>query len=327
MLFKKNTQPFNRQRRFLLLAGASAVVTSACSNLARTYEAPAYGDMMGTKKIRHAFGEIEIPIESNRIAVLGLSVVEAVIALGVQPIAAPGLVIDNFLHLPESSKEITDIGHPAQPSLEKIVALKPDLILTSKIYADPEKYSLLSQIAPTVVCDVEKMTEWKTATRLCAEVLGKEAEADRLETEYEAKLQKIKAGLSDDSVRAEVSVVVLYGGGIFALGQDTFSGTVLAETGVARPPRQATGEQIQISLELLDDIDGDFLFVLQPKSQTEIAANLQKALDRMKANPLWQNLKAVQADRIYEVDAHWYGAGYLAANQILDDVLSAMQSS
>lgn len=37
--------------------------------------------------------------------------------------------------------------------------------------------------------------------------------------------------------------------------------------------------------------------------------------------------KVVQAQRVYEVGSHWFGVGYIAANLMLDDLLTYMGSS
>ena len=41
----------------------------------------------------------------------------------------------------------------------------------------------------------------------------------------------------------------------------------------------------------------------------------------MQAHPLWSQLKAVQANQVYEVGAHWAIGSYIAANLSLNDLL------
>ena len=320
-LFDNPSRSFNRQRRFFLLMGASALITSACSG--NVSPKPSAAAPSGTtKRVQHAFGETEVPVNPTRIVVLGYFTVEALMVLGVQPIAAPKLLIDNLLHLPPADKEIIDVGEPRTPSLEKLATLKPDLILGTKLFTDADTYPLLSQIAPTVIFDVNGFTEWQTLTRLCAEVLGKEAKAEQLRADYEAKLQTLQAQLPKESGQLQVSVASFFAEQISTHGKDTFIGTVLEDAGLSRPPRQTEGDTIQLSIELISEIDGDVLFVLKPQSQTEMADDIRTALENMKANPLWNKLSVVQANRVYEVDAYWFGVGYIAANLVLDDLMT-----
>ncbi|MEM0981449.1 MAG: iron-siderophore ABC transporter substrate-binding protein [Cyanobacteria bacterium P01_H01_bin.58] len=315
------SQQFHRQRRFLLLMGAGTVVASACSNVASTQERSTGSPSTATRLIQHAYGETEVPANPTRIVALGYFEVEALMSLGFQPIAAPAILVDNLLHLPPAENEIVDIGSPSEPSLEQIATLNPDLILATKMFTKEDVYPLLSQIAPTVVLDADGQDDWQKLTQLCAEALGKETEAAQLKVDYEAKLQTLQAQLAQDPSQTQVSVVSFGTGQIITFGNETYIGTVLEAAGLARPPKQAEGGMTQISRELLSDIDGDFLFVMKPQSQTELAAEVREALEQMKEDPLWGQLKAVQNDRVYEVDTYWFGVGYMAANLVLDDLM------
>ena len=301
--------------------GTGALLASACSGNTQTREPSATASSTATKQIQHAFGTTEVVANPSRIAVLDYFTVEALMVLGVQPIAAPAVIVENLLHLPPADNEIADIGTPNEPSLETLAALKPDLILATKSFINEDTYGLLSQIAPTVVFDNDGFTEWQELTQLCAEVMGKEAEATRLKTEYEAKLQAFKSQL--DANQIQISVASFNNEQISAFSKETFIGTVLEAAGLSRPPKQmedTDASMIPISLELLNQIDGDVLFVMKPQSQTDIAADVRAALEKMKANPLWNKLSVVQANQVYEVDAYWFGMGYIAANLVLDDL-------
>lgn len=302
--------------------GAGALIASACAGTAQTdTSADTSVSTSETKQIQHAFGTTEVVANPSRIVVLDYFTVEALMVLGVQPIAAPAIIVDNLLHLPPAENEIADIGNPREPSIERLAALKPDLILATKSFMTEDTYGLLSQIAPMVVFDNDGFTEWQELTQLCAEVMGKEAEAARLKTEYEAKLQAFKSQL--DTSQIQVSVASFNSEQISAFSKETFIGTVLEAAGLSRPPKQledTDASMLPISLELLNQIDGDVLFVMKPQSQTDIAADVRAALEKIKANPLWNKLSVVQANQVYEVDAYWFGMGYIAANLVLDDL-------
>ncbi|MCG8362028.1 MAG: TonB-dependent receptor plug domain-containing protein [Pseudanabaenales cyanobacterium] len=194
------------------------------------------------------------------------------------------------------------------------------LVAIGKVFTQADRYALLSQIAPTVVFDIDSDTEWQTLTRLCAEVLGKQAEAEKLAIDYEAKLQKLKTQFSTDPKQIKISLAYFFLERIVTLGKDTFSGSILEAVGLSRPPSQAQGRSAQISPELLSDMDGDVLFVFRPKSDLDFAADIRAALDQIKTAPLWSQLKVVQAKQVYEIDTYWLGGGYIAANLVLDDL-------
>ncbi|MEM8544401.1 MAG: iron-siderophore ABC transporter substrate-binding protein [Cyanobacteria bacterium P01_H01_bin.119] len=309
------------QRRFFLQVGAAALIVSACTRPNSLDDSSSPSAPAAVRRIKHAFGETEVPAEPNRVIVLGYTTIEAVVAHGVQPIGVPSGAVDQLLHLALDQETVADIGSPTQPNLEKIAALKPDLILTSK-YRLGDGYGPLAQIAPTVVLDVDGNHEWKELTRLCGETLGKPTETEKLSTAHNTKLQQIKAQLSPAGNPPQVSIVSIFPGLIRAAGTETFAGSVLADAGVARPPSQSQAQGPQnVSLESLDLLDGDVIFIMTLQGNTEVAKGSRAESDRIKAHPLWSQLKAVQANQVYEVGPHWVIGSYISANLILDDLL------
>ncbi|MEM6433500.1 MAG: iron-siderophore ABC transporter substrate-binding protein [Cyanobacteria bacterium P01_D01_bin.115] len=314
-------QPLNRQRRFTLLMGLAALVAACGSDSspeAETDAAPAPAELV----IQHAFGETAIPTTPARVVVLGYTLVETVVALGVQPVGAPGVILNEMTYLELDQAAIADVGPPGQPNLEKITTLNPDLIFTTQRLGE-DGYALLSQIAPTVAFDVDEMLEWRALTHLCGEALGKQTIAAKLSTDYEAKLAQLKAQVPQNLTEIEASVVFLSPGQMRTLGKATFPGSVLADAGLSRPPSQAEGPGLNnISLEVLEQIDGDVMFLLTPQSETELAADIEAEIARTQASPLWPQLQAVQNDQVYEAGPHWAIGSYIAANLMLDDLLT-----
>ncbi|MEM0981119.1 MAG: iron-siderophore ABC transporter substrate-binding protein [Cyanobacteria bacterium P01_H01_bin.58] len=311
----------HRQRRFFLLMGVTACLTSACNSKAQTDHQSLTTDSSTVRQVQHAFGETEVPVHPIRVVVWGYTTIEAVVAHGIQPIGVPNSMVDEMHYLSLDRETITEIGNPGQPNLEKITALKPDLILTSK-HRIRDEYSLLAQIAPTVVFDIDSNTEWKELTRLCGEALGKPAETEKLTAAYNAKRQEVRTRFSQNSKQFQVSVVYLHPEFIGTMGTNTFTGSVLADAGIARPPSQAQAQGPRnISLESLELLDGDALYIIRPQSNHDVAAAIRAEIDRIQAHPLWSQLNAVQTNQVYEVGAHWAIGSYIAANLILDDLL------
>ncbi|MGD1944372.1 MAG: iron-siderophore ABC transporter substrate-binding protein [Leptolyngbyaceae cyanobacterium] len=314
-------RPLNHQRRFTLLMGMAALVAACGPGQPPQAEAEAAASQ-AHQVIQHAFGEITIPANPTRVVVLGYTLVETVVALGVQPIGAPGSILNEMTYLELDQEAIADVGTPERPNLERITALNPDLILTTQQLAG-ESYPLLSQIAPTVAFDIDERLEWRSLARLGAEALGKPAAAAKLSADYETKLAQLKSQAPQNLEAITASIVFLTPGRIRTMGKATFPGTVLADAGLSRPPSQAEGPGLMnISLEALDEIDGDVLFILTPQSDTELATGVQAEIARTQASPLWPHLIAVKNEQVYEVGPYWGLGSYIAANLILDDLLT-----
>jgi iron complex transport system substrate-binding protein len=284
-----------------------------------------------TRSVQHAMGTAQVPAAPQR--VVSLSWLDTVLSLGVQPIGS-NQVNDSYLQ--ERAAEITNVGRSGSPSLEKILALKPDLILGWQ--TDHKAiYPQLSRIAPTVIDGGQGSGSWKETVQLYAQALGKTAEAEQLMAKYKARLEEFKQRIGagdpqqDRLKQTQVSVVRVYPDGISLYLKDSFCGTILADAGLSRPSSQnlsaseakALGGnpvQLSISRELLSQADGDVLFVWTAENDAKTTQDAQKQLEQLKSDPLWANLKAVKQNRVYQVPKYWIGSGPIAANLVIDDL-------
>jgi len=266
-----------------------------------------------------------VPLKPQRIIVLdGL---DGVLALGVQPIAHMGEV-DSFLvpHLNQPQKPIETIGlTETGPSLEAILRLQPDLILGMTWHTGAGMYQQLSQIAPTVLVDVDSDGQWKAPLIKFAEALGKTAEAEKILADYNARLAEFKAKMGDRLDQITVTLLRVYPDALAFYLKNSFPGSVLEDAGLNRPRAQnfeRVGQnQQRIDKELLSTLEADVMFVWTYGYTTEIAQNAQTNLKKLKTDPLWLTLDVVQQNQVYEVSAsHWFGFGPIAAHAVVDDL-------
>ncbi|MBE9167127.1 iron-siderophore ABC transporter substrate-binding protein [Pleurocapsales cyanobacterium LEGE 06147] len=218
----------------------------------------------------------------------------------------------------ENVKDITIIGNDNQPDLEAILRLKPDLILGSKVVASRQQYQLLSQIAPTVFTEGSgRRTDWQQNFQLYAEALGKPELAKQLLGRYQQRVQQLRQKIPRPQTMT-ISVLASYSNNLGAYTTSSFSGSILHDIGFSRPPAQniTRTHYLDLSAEALDELDGDYIFLIYDPRPGEISKK------ELIANPLWSQLEAVQKDRVCEVPDEAWAAGrsLLAANQILTDV-------
>jgi iron complex transport system substrate-binding protein len=249
------------------------------------------------------------------------------LSLGVKPIGSDG-VEQYRSYLEERVDGIEDIGGNNAPSVEKILALKPDLILAEDYAA--ANYNALSNIAPTVVIPFEHSGQWKDVFMHYAEALSKTAEAEAVMDNYYARLEEFQRQM-ERAAETEVSIVRVYPTHVSLYLKDSFCGTIVADAGLSRPPSQNLtaseaktlfGNQIQyeISREKISDVDGDAIFLWTYGHQNDIAQQAQTEKEKLQADPLWSTLTAVQQKRVYEVSGYWIGNGPIAANAVIDDL-------
>ncbi|TCJ13067.1 ABC transporter substrate-binding protein [Rubrobacter taiwanensis] len=167
------------RREFLIGAAGLLLLPAGCGSDGERGGSEPSGE---TRTFEHAFGEIEIPVSPKRVAVLTAHALDAVVALGIEPVAG----VTGYSELYAGALEDAEVKFPNQePNLEALARVEPDLMLTlgfegELFFGDYEK---LSEIAPTAVFDWTSDGEWKPHFRFCADALGRLEEAEVLISE------------------------------------------------------------------------------------------------------------------------------------------------
>lgn len=269
----------------------------------------------GFRDVVHAAGRTCVAEDPRRVVVLDTGELDGVLSLGVKPVGAVTAVAGAGLpsYLSELTGGIQLVGTISEPNLEAILALDPDLILSSKLRHEAI-YAQLSEIAPTVLTETVGVT-WKDNLRVYAGALDKEDVLALRLGEYAAKLGTVRAAADTGQ---EISVVRFVPGENRVMQRGNFVGTVLEDVGFARPEAQRGDDfMLTVSQEQLGLMDGDVMFVsvYGGDDDTELGA--------FTTSPLWGSLGAVQAGRVYRVsDDHWFlGIGLIGAERVMDDLL------
>lgn len=277
----------------------------------------ACGEVRGdVRRVRHARGTAEVPLRPQRVVVLDTGELDAAAALGVEPVGV--IEVGGFIDVPSYVRDVADgaenVGPLAQPNVEAIARLRPDLILGNQIrHADI--YPQLAGIAPTVFAEDIGPT-WRANFVLDAIALGRCERAREVLAAYDAKLADLRAALGGDAATTEISVLRGAYDRVRMYERRSFIGSVLDDVGLGRPaPQRADRLMEEIGLERIPDADGDVLFITS-------WGPVQPALETLEQSPRWAELRAVRDGRVFRVDdATWMlGLGPVAATSVLDDL-------
>lgn len=279
------------------------------------------------RKVKHELGESCIPLNPQRIIVTDQESLEALVALGLKPIATTiaNRVGSKASILKGKIEGITYLGKESQINIEKIVKLNPDLILG--LWINPQEYQLFSQIAPTVSIGFSQ-TGWKKSFKEIAETVDKKQEAEKALEQYQQRIEKLKLAFAQKSVKPDISVMRFYTDLKFTqyLNQQSFAVSILEELELSIPlaQRQLNNSTVgyeNVSLERVDLLEADAMFIALDPGAEE---NFQK----YKTSPLWQTLNVVQKNRVYTVDSsYWIFGTVLSANAVLDDIVKYLLSA
>lgn len=301
-------------------ATALALALSACGASGETDDNAADER---TVTIKHAMGSTTIHGEPQRIVALDSSLADATLMLGKDLVGIttyrgystdlPDYLGDDREH----GEDVVSVGDITAPSLEKIAALKPDLIVSIKVRHEA-LYDQLSKIAPTIMPETSAQM-FKENFLMLGKAVGEEDEAREDIEEYEETAKEVGDAINEKAGNPTVSVTRFLDGPPRLYTKGTYSGVVLADAGLARPKVQDTDEfAIDISEEKIKGADADKVFVSTYEDDKGLALKTKAAFER---NPLWKPI----APKVTEVsDTTWMTAVSLqGAYYVLADLAKA----
>lgn len=223
--------------------------------------------------IDHKYGSTTITQQPQRIAVVGLTEQDALLALGITPVGTtewfgkyPGAIWPwAQSKLGATTPEV--IGDASAIKFESIAALKPDVIIALYAGITKENYDLLSKIAPTVAqpkAYVDYGIPWQELTHKVGQIVGKTSEADALVADVEAQFAKVRA--EHPQFEGATAIVATPYEGIWVYGTDDVRGRLLTSLGFKLPKgiNEITGKEFggNLSLERVDMLDVDAIIWL-----------------------------------------------------------------
>ena len=274
-----------------LLAAALVAGVSACGSSDDSSDAAASSSSGGAfpVSIENKFGTTTVPAEPERVVTIGFNDLDFVLALGVTPVgtrANLGYDATQRPWAPAAAKglDLPTVGE-TEIDLEKVAALKPDLIVGVYSFIDQQTYDQLSKIAPTLAqtdAYADGATPWQEQTLLTGKALGREDQAQDVVADVEAEFTQAK---QDHPEFAGKSVAVDYNGVAgsdhFLMGADDLRSQFFTALGFTVPATSTAVSNEQLTL-----LDSDVL-----------VGGGYGPTDAVATNPLFTSLKAVAEDR------------------------------
>ena len=264
------------------------------------------------KTIVHDFGTTELKKAPKRIVILDNLYGEILDPLHITPVGATTGQADSqefstLFKKQYKDAKVVSVGWQGNPDLDKIAELKPDLILMTGEQED--LYEELSEIAPTVGYQINTDENWdyhETSLKV-AEIFDKRDEMkkdlDRVDAREAVFAENVKAKFGNQKLmylRVTDNDIRYYAYGHFGYLYDTYHFN-RAETFNPDDMFQV------INPDKLKDINPDLLIV---------QADSQELLDnKLKNNPIWNNLKAVQNNKVIYADYSTYMLGFGIVSQ------------
>jgi iron complex transport system substrate-binding protein len=192
---------------------------------------------------------------------------------------------------------LPSVGGGLDPSLEAILALRPDLVLAFETASTSKVRTRLEALGiPVYAIQTQDTADIFRNVRVLGHLVGREAAADSVQRAIRAQLDSVRASVPSGP-RPRVLYVASVDPPMMA-GARSYIAELLGAAGAAPVSPAVAGEAFwpQISLEALIRQQPDVLML--PVGEDPTAS-----VDRLRAEPGWRDLRAVQEGRVAVVSA------------------------
>lgn len=320
----------------IMMAVVMSFCMAACGNTKTEAELKPEKITIQAYNANKELGDIEVPYNPQRIAILDMPALDIVDALGMgdRIVGSAKVSIDYLTEYnpDDSNGTIMNLGTVKTADLEKVAACEPDIIFIggrlSSVYAD------LESIAPVVylAVDYEKgiVESTKSNAQTIASIFGKEAEVDAMFTDFAPRIDALKQVLYEKEV-----LLAMYNSNALGLMDTKSQLNLIAKELGANNLGESIGEVEkathgeEASWETIITLNPEYMFILDRSTATEAADEGILAVREVVENDLIKELDVYKNGKIVYLVEHanvWYTStgGVQALNTMLADLEEAL---
>jgi iron complex transport system substrate-binding protein len=233
---------------------------------------------------------VPVPDHVHRVVSLAPSITNTVYALG----AASDLVgiTDYTAYPPEAARQKPSVGAVVNPSLEKIVALHPDLVLALPEFNGAETIAGLQRVGiPVFLFNTGNLSNIYRTVELVGRVMARESEASALIANLRARESKVR---QQSANKARLAVLlVLSIDPLITAGKNAFITEMISAAGARSVTDDLPQDWLQMNVEAILPRKPDYIVLMK---------NGPVALKDMQQRAGWSSLEAVRQGRVIVAD-------------------------
>jgi iron complex transport system substrate-binding protein len=220
-----------------------------------------------------------------RVVSLAPSLTESIYAVG----AGSKLVgVTTYCNYPEAATAVEKVGDTQTPNIERIVALKPDVVFVSTASQLEAFMRTLDQQGIAVyVMDAKSIGEVLDDLRTLGKLLGTENASETLVNGLIERVTKVEGVVARSKPRAFVQIS---NEPLFTIGADSFLTEVVAKAGGESVTKDVPSGYPKLSKETASAMSPDVII-------------LSDSEDNRETNAVFKNSPAVKNGRVYRINA------------------------
>ena len=244
--------------------------------------------VLASRELKDELGRsLHLPDNPQRVVCLSPSLTETVYALGLGAIVVG---VTDFTNYPPDVKTKPSVGGLTDASLEKIISLHPDLVLSMAELNRQETVEALDRVGiPVFVVDPQGLQGILTSIQHVGDALNHSGDAARLLKHLEEQCAAVAARVKG-LARVKVLVVIWYDP-LISAGSKSFITDVIAAAGAQSATADIPQAWPQISLEEVLRRAPDFILLVR-------GVHGGITVEELKAHAGWDQLAAIREGRV-----------------------------
>ncbi|QOG12472.1 ABC transporter substrate-binding protein [Arcobacter sp. FWKO B] len=246
----------------------------------------------------------------DRIVALSPAINEIIFALG-----KGDKIVGNttYCKFPKTSQEIPKVGGYFSPSLEKILSLKPDIVIMQENNIDLS--NKLEKIGiNTKVVKIDTIESIKKTIANLGEILDNTNKADEIIVSIDNALASLEGIISDKRILIPIGYNTDLSKEIFVVGQNLYFDDIIKVSGNFNALQSSRKGQPVLNMEKILHINPDIIIILSPLMS-------EKGLSKEELIKPWKNIpiNAAKTDSIYVQTGDYAGIPSDRIIQFIED--------
>lgn len=222
----------------------------------------------------------------QRVVSLAPSLTESIYAVG----AGDKLVgVTTYCDYPDEAKAVEKVGDTQTPNIERIVALKPDVVFVSTAsQLEAFMHTLDRQGIAVYVMDARSIADVIEDLRTLGKLLGTEETAEGLSRNLEERVERIGSTLGPEALSRVF--IQISNEPLFTIGKDSFLTELVAKAGGESVTKDVPSGYPMLSKETASAMNPSVII-------------LSDSEDNRKPNVVFKNSDAVKSGQVFRINA------------------------
>ena len=203
--------------------------------------------------------------------------------------------VTDYCDFPEAAKNKEKVGGFSDPNIEKIISLKPDLVIATGMH-EKQVEELEKLNIPSVVLDPKDFDGMFDSIEIIGKAVGCEPEALNLVETLKARVKEVDDKISGIPENERPKIYYeLWPSPITSVGPGTFVDSIIQLAGGENIAGDAKKAYPEYSQEMIIDKNPDIIIFSHHGSSQQSAEDI---LER----PGWQDINAIKNDKVFYIE-------------------------